>query len=165
MSQDKQEPAIQENGGFPSFPSGGPEDSFFGVQIMALDQKGRVRLPDNVRSVLNHPRYGGSRRFYVNTARRGRFTAVFLYPEVEWKRRLAESGAGGRLSPKVLSELTYGGEFVTLDSAERLLLTDHQIRTAQLTPRARVAVVGVLDHIEVWDEPRYNFSKEEGLLE
>ncbi len=165
MSEKPQGAATQETDGFPPFPSGDPTDSFLGVEAVALDQKGRVMLPKDLREVLKHPRYGGSRRFYINVAKRGRYAAVFVFPEMEWKRRLAESGNGARLPEQLRERLVTGGEYAELDQAGRLRLTDFQIRSAQLILRGRVAVVGVQDHIEIWDEPRYAICKEEGFAE
>ncbi|MCX8037030.1 MAG: hypothetical protein N3D11_08290 [Candidatus Sumerlaeia bacterium] len=165
MSENSQGAATKTTGSMPPFPTGDSTDSFLGIEAVALDQKGRVMLPKDMRDVLTHPRYGGSRRFYVNVAKRGRYMAVFAYPEMEWKRRLGESENGARLSQPMRERLSTGGAYMELDQTGRLRLTDYQIRSAQLIPRGRVAVVGVQDHIEIWDEPRYSICKEEGFKE
>lgn len=115
-----------------------------------MDEKGRLKLPTEFRAQLDEVNPG--HRFYI-TSFDGQNARV--YPMPEWERIEEKLAALPSMHPtkqKLLSRTNYYGQVVELDGQGRLLMPSVLREAAQM--RGDVAVLGYLQHLEVWNEER-----------
>lgn len=124
---------------------------FRGTQFLSLDAKGRLAVPSRQRERLE--RLCDSR--LVITAHPQRCLLIYPEPEfVELERRLNEMPAHmPNVAPLQRLVIGYANE-VEPDAQGRVLLTPAQRRFATLDKR--VALVGMVNRFELWDEDAWN---------
>ena len=115
-----------------------------------VDDKGRLKLPNEFRAHLDE--INTSHRFYI-TSFDGEQARV--YPMPEWERIEAKLAALPSMHPtkqKLLSRTNYYGQVVDMDGQGRVLIPAVLRQTAEM--RGNVAVLGYLQHLEIWNEER-----------
>ena len=134
---------------------------FTGMYEHTIDPKNRLAIPSQIRDELDPERDGS--RFYVVPGQRAGMLAI--YPEMHF-RRLAES----RLPEPIADAdaLTYDEIVFPLASAPlepdkqgRILLPEKSLRRAGIG--RHVMVVGVRDHLELWNKSDYEQFLSENL--
>ncbi|MGE5314708.1 MAG: division/cell wall cluster transcriptional repressor MraZ [Acidobacteriota bacterium] len=124
--------------------------SFKGSYQFTVDSKGRINLPAKMRKNIA-PEAGDT---FVLT--RGYETCIFVYPNDEWMlleesiRKLRSTDPKHRQFMRTLLELATE---VQIDSASRLMLPKDLLQFAKIDNE--VKIIGVLDHIEVWNPAVY----------
>ena len=115
-----------------------------------MDEKGRLKLPTEFRAHLDQVNPG--HQFYI-TSFDGLNARV--YPLPAWERIEEKLAALPSMHPtkqKLLSRTNYYGQVVEMDGQGRLLMPPVLREAAQM--RGDVAVLGYLQHLEVWNEER-----------
>ena len=123
-------------------------DGFLGNYLHQIDAKGRLSLPASFRR-------GHEDQSFVLTQRKNE--ALLLFPDKEWRglhARLRDMSRRPEHRKQVLRAAAKAVP-VAPDKQGRILIPDWMREAIGLTSEARV--VGVLDHIEIW-EPE-SFSK------
>lgn len=118
----------------------------------ALDAKKRLAIPARVRKQF------GDRAVIT----RGLNNCLFLYPMEQWQRLTEKLGqlSVGQGDTRSFSRLMFSGAMeVDLDTLGRVLIPDYLKQYAGLSQR--VAIIGVYDRLEVWDEERWIRYKED----
>ncbi len=117
---------------------------FLGEYFHSLDEKGRVVMPSSFRRLLEDG--------CVVTKGQDRQLAIF--PTAEFKERASEvtekpqNRSGRRFSRTVFS----GADSQTLDKSGRVLVKPDLRDFAGLEPSSEIAVLGVFDHVELWNK-------------
>lgn len=120
--------------------------AFRGSYEHSLDHKGRVSIPARFRRQLS----GDAEETFVIV--RGLETCVALYPADEFRRldeRLRSRSFTDETNRRYQRMLLFESRDETLDAQGRVALPPRLIAHAQLTKD--VLVVGLLDHLEVWN--------------
>ena len=124
---------------------------FFGEHERTLDGKGRLVLPSKFRSKLPE---GG---FLVPAD-----DAIALYTPSEWRatiERLTLRVRNREAAPGVLKYLTASAEEVNPDSAGRVVLPPRLRAHAAIS--TEVYVLGMNDHVEIWDRARWDARRDD----
>ncbi len=124
--------------------------SFRGNEPAKIDDKGRLKIPNAHRAVLQFRDYGSE--VYV-TSLTGESVLVYPMPvwiEVERKLGLAPSTHPARL--KYLERVSYYGQVAEIDAQGRLLIQPRLRESALMN--GPVDVLGKFDHLEVWNHER-----------
>lgn len=120
---------------------------FLGEYFHSLDDKGRVVLPSSFRRELEDG-------CVVAKGRDGQLmihsTAVFEQMASEVISQPQDRG-GRRFSRTVFA----GADRQDLDKSGRVLVKPDLRQFAELEPGNEIAVLGVFDHIELWEKDRY----------
>ncbi|MCI0424328.1 MAG: division/cell wall cluster transcriptional repressor MraZ [Actinobacteria bacterium] len=127
---------------------------FLGEYSHSLDDKGRVVLPSSYRSQLDDG--------CVLT--KGRDGQLMIYP-VEVFRRLAEEVRAqpqDRKGRRVSRTVFAGADHQGLDKSGRVLIKPDLREFAGLTTGSEISVLGVYEHIELWDSTRYSQERVAG---
>ena len=133
---------------------------FSGINTVALDAKGRMALPKRCREKLRSCCDGK----VVTTISAGGERCLALYPWPEWDRLAGQLRQMSNLRPEVrrLHRVLIGhavdGE---LDASGRLLLPPPLREYAGL--EKKVAVLGMLGKIEIWNEANLEEERAESL--
>lgn len=120
---------------------------FLGEYFHSLDEKGRVVMPSGFRRRLEEG--------CVLT--KGQDRQLVLFPAGEFEARAAEvieqpqNRSGRRFSRTVFA----GADLQTLDKSGRLLVKPDLRDFADLQSATEVAVIGVYDHVELWNKGLY----------
>jgi len=120
--------------------------AFRGSYEHSLDHKGRVSIPARFRRQLS----GDAEETFVIV--RGLETCVALYPADEFRRldeRLRSRSFTDETNRRYQRMLLFESRDETLDAQGRVALPPRLIAHAHLTKD--VLVVGLLDHLEVWN--------------
>ncbi len=130
-----------------------------GEYELTIDDKNRLSIPARLREQIDTIEDGED--FYQVL---GVNRILSLYPE-KYYQRIALAVAPRRVAPDELLayervNFALAGR-VSLDRQGRVLLSDKLLKRAQLTER--VALVGVRDHLEVWDQQQWLNYVEENL--
>lgn len=126
---------------------------FLGEYFHSLDDKGRVVLPSGFRRSLEDG----------CVVAKGQDGQLLLFPPDEFRKRAAEvtdrpqNRSGRRFSRTVFS----GADHQMLDKSGRVLLKPELRRYGGLNS-TEVAVIGVFDHVEVWDKELFLADREAG---
>lgn len=126
---------------------------FKGKELYSIDDKGRVSFPAKMKKYLP---VKGKRRFTV-TRGWDRQACLLVYPQNEWDK--IEQNLKARLNPYVekdrlfLRHVLEHAEEIELDSAMRLTIPRHLLDISEIDKQ--VLLVGVSDHIELWNPERY----------
>lgn len=127
---------------------------------LTLDEKNRLFLPGRVREQI--PAEAGSGFYLVLGPNR----ILGLYPDLYYQR-LALAVAPRRVAPDdalAFDRVNYSqAGKVELDRQGRVLLNERAIRRAGL--KERVTLIGVRDHLEVWDQEQWQEYLEAHLAE
>ena len=124
--------------------------SFKGSDVYSVDAKGRVSIPSKMRRNISPE----ARGMFVVT--RGLEKCLYGYPADEWQRlessikSLDQTSESDRFSMRML--LQYSEE-LALDGQFRILIPRTLLDYAEI--RKDVYIIGVLDHIELWDPANF----------
>ena len=130
--------------------------SLLGEFEVALDSKGRFRLPSGLLGQLNFP---GGVEFVVN---RGFEKCLTLYPRTVWEheKRLIDSLNLFDKRSRAFARAFYrGAQEITPDSADRLLLPKRLLEYAGAEKKLVLACLR--DRIEIWAEAEYEHAFED----
>jgi len=122
-----------------------------GEYIHTVDDKKRVSLPVKFRALLG--------KKMVMT--RGLDNCLAIYAPAEWKKvseKLAKLSMGQADQRGFNRFMLSGAVEVAVDSIGRILIPDFLRTYARL--KIRVALAGVNDHIEIWDEKSWKTYKQ-----
>ncbi len=115
-----------------------------------VDGKGRLKIPAVFKSYLDE-NFGPD--FYV-TGVDGQ--SVYIYPFPVWRgleEKLAALPSMNKSKKRFLDRVNYWGQIVHADSLGRLLIPSLLRESAAM--RGEVAVIGYLDHLNVWNMQRF----------
>jgi len=121
-----------------------------GNYLTTVDAKGRLKIPTVFKTYLDE-NFG--QEFYV-TSLEGQF--VWVYPFKVWREMEDKLAAQPRLKQtkkRFLDRTNYYGQLVRMDGQGRVLIPAQLRESAAM--RGEVAVLGYLDHLEVWNTERY----------
>ena len=137
--------------------------SFYGTETYAIDHKGRISVPANMRRAASgkHP----VRSFMLVPGFEG---CLALYTEDQWKRveeRLRQLPMGGHKARSFARAFLMHAHRVTVDAQGRVTIPPALIGRAGLDKEA--ILLGQVDRIEVWNPQRLKdqLSQTEGQFE
>lgn len=125
---------------------------FIGEYIHSIDNKKRLAVPARFRKEL------GEKAILT----KGLDNCLFLYPEEEWKKlaqklgQLSMGQSGARSFTRLILSAAVEVEF---DNLGRILIPDYLKNYAGL--KKRIAVAGVLNRLEIWDQENWEMYKRE----
>ncbi len=111
-----------------------------------IDDKGRLKVPAEFRTFIELKQ--GS-LFFV-TSRRG--TSAHIYPIEAWERfeqRLSEAPSMSPAVSRLRKAVNYFGQTAAMDGQGRILI--HPLLRDRAEIRGDVIVLGIDDHLEVWN--------------
>jgi MraZ protein len=120
---------------------------FLGEYFHSLDGKSRVVMPSGFRRDLEDG----------CVVTKGQDRQLVLFPSGEFEARAAEvtemeqNRTGRRFSRTVFS----GADLQTLDKSGRVLIKPDLRDFADLETGSEIAVIGVFDHVELWNKTLY----------
>jgi MraZ protein len=120
---------------------------FLGEYFHSLDGKGRVVMPSGFRRRLEDG----------CVVTKGQDRQLVLFPTGEFEARATEvtevqqNRSGRRFSRTVFS----GADLQTLDKSGRVLIKPDLRDFADLQAGTEIAVIGVYDHVELWNKTLY----------
>ncbi len=120
-----------------------------GTHMATIDDKGRLKIPTAFKAQLEV--YGTD--FFV-TSLDGLFAQVFPFPvwrDIEDK--LAALPSTNKAKKKFLDRANYWGLEVSIDAQGRILIPAQLRESAAVL--GEVAVIGQLDHLDVWNNARF----------
>jgi len=112
----------------------------------SIDDKKRVSIPARWQTEL------GKKAIVT----RGLDGCLFLYSQKEWKKlvdKISKLPLGQRDSRGFQRMMLSGAMEVSIDSLGRILIPDYLKKYADL--KKKVVIVGLYNHIEIWDETRW----------
>ena len=115
-----------------------------------VDEKGRLKIPSTFRA---HMEESWGSDFYV-TSLSGE--SVLIYPLPIWQEieeRLAKLPSLNPTKKKFLDRTNFYGQVTAADKSGRVLIPTLLRESAQMT--GEVAVLGYLDHLDVWNHQRF----------
>lgn len=118
----------------------------------SIDAKKRLAIPAKLRKLF------GDKAVIT----RGLNNCLFLYPIEQWQKLTEKLGQlpVGQGDTRSFSRLMFSGAMeVELDQLGRVLVPDYLKAYAELSQR--VAIIGVYDRLEVWDEKRWLAYKQD----
>lgn len=127
---------------------------FLGEYFHSLDDKGRVVMPSSFRRRLEE----GA------VVTKGQDGQLFVYPVDVFQEKASEvmerkQDRGGRR----FSRTVFGGaDLQKLDKSGRVLVKPDLRSFAQIVAGTEVAVVGVFDHVELWEKNTFIGDREKG---
>ncbi len=127
---------------------------FLGEYFHSLDEKGRVVMPSGFRRRLAEG----------CVVTKGQDGQLLLFPPDEFEARASEvrekpqNRSGRRFSRTVFS----GADLQTLDKSGRVLVKPELRKYAALNGSTEVAVIGVFDHVELWNKDQYIADRDAG---
>jgi MraZ protein len=130
--------------------------SFRGSFRHTLDGKGRLALSTSVRRVTGVREKDGPQPFLILT--KGLNGCVWAYTEDEWARlegKLRQKQFDDDASRDFALEMMASVQDVPIDAAGRILLPQTYLDLAGLSRGGDVMVIGMMDHLELWDPERF----------
>ena len=128
---------------------------FLGEYFHSLDEKGRVVMPSSFRESLK----AGC------VVIKGQDGQLLIYAPDEFQKKAQEvlaekprDKSGRRFTRTVFA----GADAVDLTAGGRVNLKSDLREFAELAPSTEVVVLGVLDHVEVWNKDKYLADREAG---
>lgn len=121
-----------------------------GNALAKVDEKGRLKLPKSFRNVIE-PEYGTE--FFVTSHGGG---SIQVYPMAVWEEielRLAQAPSFNPSVMRFKNLVNYYGQSVAMDSQGRILL--HPLVRDRAEVDGEVAVLGLHDHLEVWNRATF----------
>ena len=115
-----------------------------------VDEKGRLKIPSTFRAHIEES-WGSD--FYV-TSLSGE--SVLIYPLPIWQEieeRLAKLPSLNPTKKKFLDRTNFYGQVTTADKSGRILIPTLLRESADMS--GEVAVLGNLDHLDVWNQKRF----------
>lgn len=129
---------------------------FIGTEVKSLDAKGRLVIPSKFR---RNAGFDGEEGFYA-TPGPGPF--LMLFTVREWDRLTGKVLRSGAPEGNVLESRHLffpEAEFLPLDGQGRIVLSPAHVAETQLGES--VAVLGMGDHLEIWEENAWKAYREE----
>jgi len=129
-----------------------------GMHTATVDAKGRLKIPTVFKTELEV--YGPD--FFV-TSLDGQSAQVYPFPV--WRdieERLAALPSTSKPKKKYLDRANYWGQQARIDGEGRILIP-LQLRDSAAV-RGEVAVIGQLDHLDVWNDERFREERIESNL-
>jgi MraZ protein len=126
-----------------------------------LDPKGRLSIPARFRQSLSPDTVGD--KFYLII---GANKKLWLYPDKYYEQLVNRYPAELIPDEKILQfeQLTFGlARLVEIDTTGRVLVPEKMLRRAALDKQ--VIIIGVRDHLELWDRDEWERYVENGLSE
>lgn len=127
-----------------------------GMYTATVDGKGRLKIPTAFKTELEV--YGPD---FFATSLDGQSAQVYPFPvwrDIEDK--LAALPSTNKPKKKFLDRANYWGHQVRIDGQGRILIPS-QLRDSAVL-RGEVAVIGQLDHLDVWNNERFREQQIEG---
>ncbi len=124
-----------------------------------VDEKGRLKLPSGFRALIE-PKYGSN--FFV-TSMRG--DCVLVYPLEVWARIEERIARAPSLSPAIMrfrKAVNAYGQDAVMDGQGRILI--HPYLRDKAGTRGEVLVLGMTDHLEVWNRAAFEQGMEASPL-
>jgi MraZ protein len=121
---------------------------FKGQADFVVDAKGRIALPARMRRSLNP----AANETLIMI--RGFERCIYLYPSDEWEkieREMQHLNQFRREHRAYIRNITRWVHEDSLDSQGRVLLSKNLMSFAGIEPGQRVAIIGAIEHIEVWN--------------
>jgi len=115
-----------------------------------IDEKGRLKIPSTFRAYIEES-WGSD--FYV-TSLSGE--SVLIYPLPIWQEieeRLAKLPSLNPTKKKFLDRTNFYGQVTAADKSGRILIPTLLRESAQMM--GEVAVLGYLDHLDIWNQKRF----------
>jgi len=115
-----------------------------------IDEKGRLKIPTSFRTYIDES-WGSD--FYV-TSLSGE--SVLVYPLSVWQEieeRLAKLPSLNPTKKKFLDRTNFYGQVTSADKSGRILIPQLLRESAEMS--GEVAVLGYLDHLDVWNHQRF----------
>jgi MraZ protein len=122
-----------------------------GEYIYIIDPKKRIAIPAKMRKILG-------KKVVITT---GLDNCLVIYPLKEWQKltKKLENLPNGQVDARGLARIMLSGAVdVELDKLGRILIPDYLKNYAFL--KKNVAILGLSNRIEVWDERRWREYKE-----
>lgn len=122
-----------------------------GEYIYTIDQKKRIAIPAKFRKSLG-------KKIVVTT---GLDNCLVVYPFPEWQKltKKLENLPNGQVDARGLARIMLSGAVnVDIDKLGRILIPDYLKNYAFL--KKNVAILGLSNRIEIWDEERWRGYKE-----
>lgn len=123
-----------------------------GVFERTIDDKGRIQIPSQIRSIVEAANWG--RVFYL--VRSTRRTVLSLYPEAEFERTAPDPGdiLDQTEELETYYKLYYANAWrVEMDGQNRILLPEDPLRQAGLG--RELILAGVRNYLDVWNKSEY----------
>lgn len=117
-------------------------DLFSGSFVHSVDEKNRISVPAKLRQRLGD-------RFVLTKGPDG---CLWVLPADQWRVLLAKSGKSVAIQRFFLASAIE----CTLGAKGRCLLPDDLRRYADIKPGDQVAIVGMINHIEIWSARRWD---------
>ncbi len=133
---------------------------FRGVNVLSLDAKGRLAMPTRYRESLAE-RSGGRLIITVDPDH-----CLLIYPESDWQeieRKLNRLPSFNKAARRMQRLLVGHATECELDGNGRILIPPPLRTFAELDRRA--VLIGQGQRFELWDEQRWNESREKWLAE
>jgi len=130
---------------------------FSGTYIHSLDSKNRLIIPSKIRDKIDTSRDGNG--FYVTY---GFDNCLFVYTPEQWKETLGKLRSiplTNKRGRDVLRVLAANSHEITCDSHGRILLPETHRKAVGINKE--VALIGVIDRIEIWDYETWTKRKTE----
>jgi len=127
---------------------------FLGEYFHSLDGKGRVVMPSGFRRRLEDG--------CVIT--KGQDGQLVIFPAEDFEEKAAEmnSQTRDRASRQFARTLFAGADLQTLDKSGRVLVKPDLRDFAKLELATEIAVLGLFDHVELWEKNRHLAEKASG---
>ncbi len=131
---------------------------FIGTETKSIDAKGRLVIPSKFR---RNAGFDGEEGFYVTP---GPGPYLMMFTSREWNRftsrvSRANAGSGDVFDPQ--RHLFPEAEFLPLDKQGRIVLPPSHLAETELG--LDVAILGMGNHIELWNEERWQVYRKESL--
>ena len=127
-----------------------------GEYPVALDNKGRLRLPTALLRQLTASAADGEQGGYEFVVNRGFETCLTLYPKPVWDTITAKLGRLNRFNDRnraFIRSFYLGAYPITTDSADRILIQKPLLDYAGLSDEA--ILVAMDDRIEIWSPAQH----------
>lgn len=128
---------------------------FAGEYGHTLDEKNRIVIPAKFRLFLPPEERRG---FFITVDPSSREKCLWLYTRMEWDKLIQKikTLAVKQPQPNDFMRLFYShSDFVTFDKQFRLVIPQKLIEFANLAKMKEVIVVGLGDHIQIWNKEEW----------
>jgi MraZ protein len=122
-----------------------------GSTLATVDEQGRLKIPSVFKDILVKS-YGYD---YFLTSLTGDY--VLVYPLSVWEaheERLIKTASLNTSRKRYLDRVNYFGSEVTMDKQGRILIPATLRDSA--TIQGELRVLGKIDHLDVWNEPKFS---------
>jgi MraZ protein len=134
---------------------------FTGEYEHTLDAKNRVSIPARFRQTLSAQTVGD--KFYLVF---GPNKKLWLYPDQYYEELVSQYPAELIPDEQILrfEQITFGlAQLLEMDKTGRIILPERMIRRTELGKE--VVIIGVRDHLELWNRDEWERYVENGLSE